>query len=273
MKNYDGKALEQAQTFLFCHDKQQAWRKFSQLLSEQLARVKKEPVPFTAWWKDNFHIFSALQVQISAVNPGFSSAEDEYIEIRNDGPSIIDLSKWRLNAGSESQNYVFGKNTLLLPNDTIRIYVKDKHLFSFDSKRPLLNNQGDSVLLFDHLGHLVSSFMYGKTAHKEVGITHIFFDGLEPLKESDEFIDIANLGHHIVDLSHWAITSQGGQRFEFPEGTKLMPYSEVRVYTNKIDETTGGYSFNSKRAIWNNNGDIGKLYDYQDVLVSEYAYS
>ncbi|MEQ3513299.1 lamin tail domain-containing protein [Pseudoalteromonas sp. BZB3] len=273
MSNFTLDDLEKAQSLVFSKDKLRTWQQLSELLTAQLDTVKKEPDPFSTWWNTNFALFSSVQVQISAVNAGFASFEDEYIEISNLGPSIIDLSGWRLNAGSEGQDYDFNKHTLLFPQDVIRVYTNRENAYSFDSRRPILNNKGDTVSLYDNQSNLVSCYAYGRDAHHDVGITHIFFDGNDPKKESDEYIEIGNLGNHIIDLSLWEITSNGRQRFQFPVGSKLMPHSELRVYTNQINESTGGFSFNSNRAIWNNNGDVGRLFDYQKVLVSEYAYA
>lgn len=273
MSKFTHHDLEQVQSILFSKDKLRSWEKLSELLTLQLDRIKNEADPFSSWWNSNFALFSSVQVQISTVNAGSSSFEDEYIEISNYGPAIVDLSGWRLNAGSDGQDYEFNKHTLLFPNDVIRIYTNRENAYSFESKRPILNNKGDRVSLYDNQSHLVSCYVYGRSAHQDVGITHIFFDGTDPKKEGDEFIEIANLGASIVDLGLWVITSEGGQRFEFPKGSKLMPHSELKVYTNRIDESSGGYSFNSNRAIWNKKGDTGKLFDYQNILVSEYAYA
>jgi hypothetical protein len=42
------------------------------------------------------------------------------------------------------------------------------------------------------------------------------------------------------------------------------------VYTNS--DIAGSFSFGSGRAIWNNRGDCGRLYNAQGALVDEYCY-
>ncbi|OUS25095.1 hypothetical protein A9Q99_22555 [Gammaproteobacteria bacterium 45_16_T64] len=98
------------------------------------------------------------------------------------------------------------------------------------------------------------------------------YDGKEARTESDEFVEIANAGQHCLDLSLWEISAGKNQNFVFPEGTKILPFSAARVYTNLVDHSSGGFSFNSSRAIWNNNGDVGKLSNPAGELVSEYSY-
>jgi len=105
-------------------------------------------------------------------------------------------------------------------------------------------------------------------------IADIFFDGLEKTTEGDEFIEIANTGTDTGDISGWRVNADDkGQDFIFPEGTTLAPGASFRVYTNMTDLSTGGFSFGSKRAIWNNKqGDIGHLFDASGKEVDEFGY-
>ena len=97
MSKFTHHDLEQVQSILFSKDKLRSWEKLSELLTLQLESVKNEADPFSSWWNSNFALFSSVQVQISTVNAGSSSFEDEYIEISNYGPAIVDLSGdiWR----------------------------------------------------------------------------------------------------------------------------------------------------------------------------------
>ncbi|ETW91975.1 MAG: hypothetical protein ETSY1_45845, partial [Candidatus Entotheonella factor] len=46
----------------------------------------------------------------------------------------------------------------------------------------------------------------------------------------------------------------------------------IRVYTNEVHPETGGFSFGIGRAIWNNQGDEGQLFDQDGNVVSSYGY-
>ena len=107
-----------------------------------------------------------------------------------------------------------------------------------------------------------------------VKITKIFYDGLEPRTESDEYAEIKNLGSESVDLEGWVIkdTSEGYPSFTFPAYI-LQPGNSIRVYTNEIHPEYGGFSFGSGKAIWNNSSpDTAVLYNAQGQEVSRKSY-
>lgn len=110
-----------------------------------------------------------------------------------------------------------------------------------------------------------------KTANIE--IADIFYKGNVKWTQSDEYIEIHNSNNETVDLSNWKVTSSGKyQIFTFPEGTTLAAGQSIRVYTNEIHPESGGFSFGSKTAIWNDKGDIGKLLDAEGKEVSSFSY-
>ena len=107
-----------------------------------------------------------------------------------------------------------------------------------------------------------------------VKITKIFYDGLEPRAESDEYVEIKNLGSEPVDLEGWVIKdiSEGYPSFTFPAYI-LQPGKSIRVYTNEIHPEYGGFSFSSGKAVWNNSSpDTAALYNDQGDEVSRKSY-
>ncbi|NER39976.1 MAG: hypothetical protein F6J93_39620 [Oscillatoria sp. SIO1A7] len=112
-----------------------------------------------------------------------------------------------------------------------------------------------------------------EAAEPQIIISHIFYDGSVKYFESDEFIEILNKGAIDADISGFKINAgHRRQDFIFPEGTILAAGASYRVYTNEVHPETGGFSFKIRRAIWNNKGDIGYLYDAQGKLLSSFAY-
>ena len=114
----------------------------------------------------------------------------------------------------------------------------------------------------------------GPTEAVDVQITRIFYDGLVPLVESDEYVEITNLGTEAVDLSGWVLKdiSEGYPSFTFPSYV-LAPGQSIRVYTNEIHPEYGGFSFGYGKAIWNNNNpDTAVLYNAQGQEVSRKSY-
>ena len=107
-----------------------------------------------------------------------------------------------------------------------------------------------------------------------VEITYIFYDGLVPRAESDEYVEITNLGDQAQDLTRWELMdiSEGYPSFIFPSYI-LAPGESIRVYTNEYHPKWGGFSFEYGRAIWNNSEpDIAVLYDKDGKEVSRRSY-
>jgi len=107
-----------------------------------------------------------------------------------------------------------------------------------------------------------------------IQITYIFYDGLVTRVESDEYVEITNLGDQSQDLGDWVLKdiSDGQPSFTFPSYS-LAPGESIRVYTNEYHPEWGGFSFESSRAIWSNSEpDIAALYDSQGEEVSRKSY-
>ncbi|MFC1983619.1 lamin tail domain-containing protein [Chloroflexota bacterium] len=107
-----------------------------------------------------------------------------------------------------------------------------------------------------------------------VQITKIFYDGLVSRIESDEYVEITNLGSESVDLKNWVIKdiSEGYPSLTFSSYV-LQPGKSVRVYTNEIHPEYGGFSFGSGKAVWNNtSSDTAALFNTQGQEVSRKSY-
>jgi competence protein ComEC len=107
-----------------------------------------------------------------------------------------------------------------------------------------------------------------------VQITYIFYDGIVPRTESDEYVEITNLGDISQNLKGWVLMdiSDGYPSFTFPSYV-LAPGAKVRVYTNEIHPEWGAFSFGSGKAVWNNSSpDIAVLKNGQGQEVSSKSY-
>ena len=104
-------------------------------------------------------------------------------------------------------------------------------------------------------------------------IACVFFDGAVPRSESDEYVQIVNVGDAQQDLAGWVLRdSDGSPTFEFPSWV-LESGGLVRVYTNEVHQEWGGFSFGRGSAVWNNSDpDTAELYDGAGVLVSAVSY-
>ena len=112
------------------------------------------------------------------------------------------------------------------------------------------------------------------TATKDVTISKLVYKGQVKRTQADEYIQISNLANSPADISNWKITSAGSSKqvFTFPQGTILEGGQSFRVYTNQKHPESGGFSFGSKTAIWNDAGDEAKLFDAAENNVSTFAY-
>lgn len=107
-----------------------------------------------------------------------------------------------------------------------------------------------------------------------VQITKIFYDGLVYRVESDEYVEITNLGSEPQDLAGWVLKdiSEGYPSFTFPSYI-LASGANIRVYTNEVHPESGGFSFGYGKAIWNNkNPDTAALFDTEGREVSRKSY-
>lgn len=109
-----------------------------------------------------------------------------------------------------------------------------------------------------------------------VTIYDIFYDGKVPTTEADEFVVIKNGSKDVVDISGYyiyvATTGTQGPTFTFPKGSTIKPNQSLRIYTNEIHPETGGFSFKSGRALWNNKGGLAVFKDNNGKKIAEYKY-
>ncbi len=105
-------------------------------------------------------------------------------------------------------------------------------------------------------------------------IVCVFYDGVVPQTEADEYVEIRNYGAAAVNLAGWSLkdVADGTPTFAFPSSV-LQPSQSVRVYTNQVQAEWGGFSFGSGNAIWNNSTpDRAGMFNAQGVPVSEKSY-
>ena len=102
----------------------------------------------------------------------------------------------------------------------------------------------------------------------------VFFDGVVPTTESDEYVVVRNSGNTSAQLAGWTLidSADGKPAFVFPNYV-LGPGESVRVYTNEVHPEHGGFSFGWGRAIWNNSDpDRAALLDPDGREVSSATY-
>lgn len=136
------------------------------------------------------------------------------------------------------------------------------------------DEQANQILVSSPDGEGLYAILDLSKATPHVRISRIFSDGSVKSTEADEYIAIVNESLVDIDISGWKIQGINcNQEFSFPTGIVLKKGAECRVYTNEVHPESGGFSFGSKRSVWNNSSDEGRLYDAQGNLMSSYAYT
>jgi beta-lactamase superfamily II metal-dependent hydrolase len=130
------------------------------------------------------------------------------------------------------------------------------------------------VITMDSDKDVTAYFEEETSIGSNVQITYIFYDGVVYSTESDEYVEITNLGDTSQDLEECVLKdiSEGYPSFTFPSYV-LAPGAKIRVYTNEIHSEWGGFSFGYGKAIWNNTDpDWAALYNAQGQEVSRKSY-
>ena len=107
-----------------------------------------------------------------------------------------------------------------------------------------------------------------------VQITSIHNVGLVTGVESDEYVEITNLGYMPHVIAGWVLKNLDDEypSFTFPSYI-IEPDESIRVYTNEIHSEWGGFSFEFDQEIWSNTGpDTAILYNEKGQAVSMKSY-
>nr|WP_194717341.1 lamin tail domain-containing protein [Vibrio sp. S9_S30] len=225
-------------------------------------------------WEKLNQLQRLCQIEIGELNfRGVADPLDESITLNNRGGLAIDLSHWTIQAGSPDQEFTFSEGAVLAPHGQLKVTTAGEGEFSFQSKMPIWNNHGDTATLLDPNGQVVAKLVYGGDAYADVLISNVHFDGEEKHTEGDEYVEISNISDSTVDISLWRLESIRNQTvFTFPEGSRLSAQSSIKVFTNKANLGDNEFSFDSAKAIWNNESGVCTLFDYLDHEVASYQY-
>ncbi|MBU4333497.1 MAG: lamin tail domain-containing protein, partial [Candidatus Omnitrophica bacterium] len=104
-----------------------------------------------------------------------SSKDDEFVELFNRSSSTMDISNWCL-TDLTSIRHVFGRDSLIEPLSVIVVFAGGSPSFTTfhwqiaATNNLGLNNDGDTVSLFDADGALVDQVVYGPEAGNDQSI-------------------------------------------------------------------------------------------------------
>jgi hypothetical protein len=107
----------------------------------------------------------------------------------------------------------------------------------------------------------------------DIQIHRIFYSG-RGFEESNEYVSIKNYGDDDLCIEGWELIdiTDGEPIFRFPFYI-LKARRTVRVYTNEVWLSWGGFTFYSREPVWNNTvPDTAALYNSKGELVSTMTY-
>lgn len=175
---------------------------------------------------------------------------------------IAVFSSWNVNAFTVTP----ATEAILVATPTRPFHLDETRISHFPSQPELAWLSSTSLL----------SEAAAATPTTPLAITNLQYDGKVPTTESDEYVVFTNRSKSPVDVSGYVIyvASNGtqGATFAFPSNAVIAPGASVRVYTNEIHKESGGYSFHSQKAIWNNKGGLAVWKDASGKKLGEYKY-
>ena len=124
------------------------------------------------WQPDACGDATTASIGISALefNPTGPDSDDlngEWVTFQNAGGGDVDLSGWELRDESSRNSYEFSDGQILTGGNEVTVRVgcgEDSQLELFwCSEAPVFNNDGDSAILQDTFGNIVTEFIYEGT--------------------------------------------------------------------------------------------------------------
>src|SRR3972149_8974559 len=112
-------------------------------------------------------------------NPAGKDTAGEWIGIFNEGVSAVNLSSWSLKDTS-GKKFIFGNETIL-PNQELK--------FPYSLTRINLNNDGDTITLWNAAGEETDEITYGQVSEEEIVVS----SKIASPAESQQSIDTSSL--------------------------------------------------------------------------------
>lgn len=109
-------------------------------------------------------------VHANADGDEYDNLDDEYFVLENTGDSALDLGGYVVGFGTnDDQRYTIPDGTTLAPGETLTVRTGEGDRveegdFVIGSGSPILNNDGDTIVVFDASGDVVLEYPYGDKA-------------------------------------------------------------------------------------------------------------
>lgn len=88
-----------------------------------------------------------------------------------------------------------------------------------------------------------------------------------------EYVELLNMTNQLIDLSDWYFLDEQNNRIGIPTESSIAPSSLFYILSGEeTPPPSPDHVYPTNKVIWNNTGDIARLFDDDDELVSEYRY-
>jgi len=238
-------------------------------------------VPETTNFDTSFPLFDAYtpgtssdhSVSIPTISPDGETLNDEYVDVKNDGSSSLDMTGWTLE-DEAGYTYQFPDGFSLGAGDTVRVHTGSGTDSSTDlywgSGSPIWNNDSDTAHLYDDASNLAAEKTYPSySCDADVCVDEINEDGSTL---NDEWVDFGNSTSSDQDMTGWTVEDEASHTYQFPDGFTLGAGDEVRLHTGSGTDSSTDLYWGSGSAIWNNSGDTVSLYDDTGTLHTSRSY-
>ncbi|WP_276301891.1 lamin tail domain-containing protein [Halorussus lipolyticus] len=216
---------------------------------------------------------SDYSVSIPNINPDGSTLNDEYVDIRNDGSSSLDMTGWLLE-DEAGNDYQFPDGFSLGAGETVRVHSgsgTDSSTDLYWGGSYIWNNDSDTAYLYDSSGATAVTKSYpndGGSTDSQIAVKNLSEDGSTL---NGEYVDFENTGSSSQDMTGWVVEDEAGNSYQFPDNFTLDAGATVRLHSGDgTDSSTDLYWGGSY--IWNNGGDTCYLYDASGSLHTQYSY-
>lgn len=206
-----------------------------------------------------------------------ATLNDEWVDISNDGSSILDMSGYTLE-DEAGYTYTFPDSFALDAGATVRVHTGDGTDTTTDlywgRGSGVWNNDGDTAYVFDDNQRLAATSGGsggGGSCDSTVCVGQINEDGSTL---NDEWVEFDNTGSSDQDMTGWSVEDEAGYHYDFPDNYTIASGGTSRLHTGDgtDDSTDGDIYWGSGSYIWNNSGDTVYLYEPDGTLHTSKTY-
>lgn len=144
------------------------------------------------------------------------------------------------------------------------------HVYRTDQEGTVVaTTEGDSLTFIASASPSLSSSAQPVQSTPNISLGSVMISNIDL---SGEIVTIKNSSDRVIDLTGWKLVSeQGNQTYTFPSGITLAAGKTLKVVSGTNAQVEAGTNILvwTDLNIWNNQGDLGSLYNEQGQLVSQ----